>query len=818
MKVLKFGGSSVKSADRIKQVAAIIGDFVAKNENVYVVVSAFGGITDQLIDTAKVAEAGDDSYKENLETVRTRHLETAKELLSGESYKLAKDYISQNLNNLNDILQGLFLIRETTPRMMDRISGLGEVLSSFVIYLFLKEKGLDVSHIDSRDFIVTDDTFGAAFVDFEKTDTNLQNVNPNKSAVCIQGGFIASTDKGIMSTLGRGGSDYTAAIMGAALNADEVEIWTDVDGVMTADPRKVKRAFSLNEMTYEEALEMSHFGAKVIHPPTIQPLLEKNIPIRIRNTFHPEFPGTFISNEVDDNQAVKGISSINDIALLNFQGSGLIGVSGMASRLFKVLSTNGINIILITQASSEHSISFAIKPEQSDLALKSIAQEFDVEIKSGIVDIPEIQKNLSVVALVGSQMKKTVGISGKLFKALGNNGINVFAIAQGSSELNISVVVATEDEAKAISVLHQAFFTSDIKTVNIFLVGVGLIGSTLIDQIQKQASYLREKMFLEIRLVAITNSRNMLFDIEGISFEDCIEKLNSDGEKADLTVYFDKMIEMNRANSILVDCTASPAPVAFYQNVLKNSIAIVTPNKIANSGSYEDYALLKSLSKKHNTSFLYETTVGAGLPIISTMEDLLRSGDQILEIEAVLSGSLSFIFNNFNEKNTFLEVVKQAQEKGFTEPDPRIDLSGTDVARKALILAREIGLKVEKSSIEIENILPQSCIDAPDVPSFMSELKKHNAYFTEKRQKAAKHEKVLRMLASISDKSISVSLKEVGPENPFYNLSGSDNMIVFKTNRYNDRPLVVKGPGAGAAVTAAGVFAEIIGIGNQLVN
>ncbi len=415
-------------------------------------------------------------------------------------------------------------------------------------------------------------------------------------------------------------------------------------------------------------------------------------------------------------------------------------------------------------------------------------------------------------------MKKTTGISGRLFQALGKNGINVFAIAQGSSELNISVVVSKDDEAKAISVLHQAFFTSDTKTVNLFFVGIGLIGSTLLEQIEQQSAYLKDKMSLELRMVALSNSRKMMFDADGMNYNNCIDHLNENGEVANLPAFFERMIEMNLANSILVDCTASAKPVEYYEEVLKNSISIVTPNKIANSGSYADYEKLDYLSKKHNASFLYETTVGAGLPVISTLKDLLKSGDQIIEIEAVLSGSLSFIFNNFNDQVNFVDVVKATQEKGYTEPDPRIDLSGTDVARKALILGREIGLKVEKSFIDIENILPQSCIDAVSVDDFMEELAKHNDYFTEKCKTATKNGKVLRMLASISSQSISVGLKEVGPESPFYNLSGSDNMIVFKTNRYKERPLVVKGPGAGAAVTSAGVFAEIIGIGNQLVN
>jgi len=630
------------------------------------------------------------------------------------------------------------------------------------------------------------------------------------------GGFIASNQEGVTTTLGRGGSDYTAAIVAAGIEAEELEIWTDVDGVMTADPRKVKRAFTLKTMTYEEALEMSHFGAKVIHPPTIQPVLEKNIPIRIRNTFNPEFKGTLIADDTEDNQTVKGIASISDVVLVNMQGSGMIGVAGIAGRIFNSLAKSKVNIILITQASSEHSITFAVKPEDAQNAKKAVDEAFEYEIKTGLLEEIELQYDFSIVAVIGSKMKHTTGLAGRLFKALGNNGVNIFAIAQGSSELNISVVVEKSDETKSISALHQAFFDTDLKTINVYLVGYGLIGKTLLEQMKSQQAYLLERYSLEMRLVGVTNTRKMHFENRGMDIWEAENLLDQSDMEADLRVFIENMKVYNLPNSILIDCTASAVPINFYREILESSISIVTPNKIANSGSYQDYLDYQHLAEKHDAHFLYETNVGAGLPIISTIKDLLKSGDEIYKIEAVLSGSLSFIFNTYSADNSFYEVVQAAKEKGFTEPDPRDDLSGKDVARKALILAREIGVGLEMKDIAIENILPASSIEAVEVEAFMETLKAEDAFFVAKRDAALAEGKRLRFLASITKDATKVELKAVDSSHPFYDLSGSDNMVVLYSQRYKERPLVIKGPGAGASVTAAGVFAEIIRIGTQL--
>ncbi len=585
---------------------------------------------------------------------------------------------------------------------------------------------------------------------------------------------------------------------------------------MTADPRKVKKAFTLNALSYEEAMELSHFGAKVIYPPTIQPVYQRNIPIFIKNTGNPEFKGTIIHNDSEDEQIVKGISSISDIALLRVQGTGLIGVAGISGRLFSALADNHISVILITQASSEHSICFAVKPEQSEKAKKVLEQAFSFEIKSGNIDEIVVENGLSIVAVVGAAMNKTTGISGRLFNALGKNGINIVAIAQGSSELNISVVVEKKNEIKALNALHDAMFLSNLRTLHLYMIGTGLIGKTLIQQLQDQGPILKETNALDVQINALSNSRQMILSEEGINPSEAIEALEKEGTKANLKTLVDFAIEQNYPNSIVVDNTASEAPIIYYKEILANSISIVTPNKIAKTTRTAEHEVLLKTAAKSGARFLYETNVGAGLPIISTLKDLLQSGDEIIKIEAVLSGSLSFIFNNFSTDQKFSDVVKLAKEKGYTEPDPRDDLSGKDVARKALILSREIGQKIELEDIEIQNILPKPCIDAGSVDAFFKELEKQNDHFSSLIKSAEEEGKVLRFVSTITPDKVKVELIMADAENPFYALSGSDNMIVFTTKRYADRPLVIKGPGAGAEVTAAGVFAEIISIGNYL--
>jgi len=814
MKILKFGGTSVANAERIGRVKDIVLNTLTSTDRVVVVVSALGGLTDTLIETAKMAEAGNEAFREKADDIYYRHRQVAEALFASQEIGKVRTFLKDQKQDLENLLHGIFLIKELSPRVLDCVMGYGEMMSSFIVAQYIAKFFADVEFIDSRQVIKTDSEFGSARVDFETTDANLLQTIDKPQGIYVMGGFIASNDRDVTTTLGRGGSDYTAAIVGAALEAEEIEIWTDVDGVMTADPRKVKKAFSLSEMTYEEAMEMSHFGAKVIHPPTVQPALDKEIPLRIRNTFNPDFSGTLITSAIPrDNYPVKGITSISDITLVTVQGSGLIGVTGIAGRLFTALAREKVNIILITQASSEHSISFAVRPTDARKAKKAIEKEFSFEIRAHQMDEIAIEDQLCVVAVIGSNMKNAVGVAGQMFSALGRNGVNIRAIAQGSSELNISTVAGKMHESKALNALHDAFFLSGTRSLNLFVVGTGLIATTLLAQIKRQQRYLRDKQQIDVRVVAATNSHQMLIDENGIDLNKWREQINTKGEKAELRDFVNTMIEMNLPNSIFVDCTAHETPVAYYEQVLSNSISIVTPNKLANSGSYDSYQRLHEVAHRHRAKFLYETNVGAGLPLISTLRDLLQSGDEVQQIEAVLSGSLSFIFNSFAENTRFSDIVREAQRRGFTEPDPRIDLSGTDVARKVLILSRQIGQPIELSDISIQNILPEACQKAKSIEEFFRALEANDDYFAQLRDAAKQKNGVLRFLAVIEKNKTTVSLQTVDAQNPFYSLSGSDNMIVFHTARYNERPLVVKGPGAGAEVTAAGVFAEIISVG-----
>lgn len=811
MIIIKFGGTSVASAQRIEGLVPIVNGLKKKHKKIGVVVSAFGGVTDELIKMSRLAAKQDDDYISVFREIRERHVKTVRELGLHKNREV-HDFLESTFNELHDILHGVYLVRELSSRTLDFLSGHGEVLSANIIAHYFKSQKMGAAFLDARTVIKTDENFGSAKVDFSATNRNIREHFKKSKSIEVITGFVSSTNKNEMTTLGRGGSDYTAAIFGAALDAAEIQIWTDVDGVMTADPRKVKKAFSISAMTYEEAMEMSHFGAKVIHPPTIQPALDKKIPLVIKNTFKPKHPGTYISTQSSSPEfLIKGISSIDNISLLTMQGSGMVGVAGISARLFNSLSQAKVNVIMITQGSSEHTISFAVKPEDSLKAQQAIEDSFHLEIRARLIHKVRVEKDLSIVAVIGENMRNTPGVSGRLFQALGKNGISVVATAQGSSELNISTVIHRHDLDKALNSLHQAFFLSDVKTLSVFIVGTGLIGKTLMNQISKHRDYLKSSRSLEISIAGISNSRKMIFDVDGISSKRYAENIEK-GETADMVQFVQAMINMNLPQSIFVDCTSSDMVVKHYAEIMENSISIVTPNKLANSDTYKNYLNLRKIAAKRNVRFLYETNVGAGLPVINTLTDLLNSGDEIRRIEAVLSGTLSFIFNNFNEGTAFSDIVKQAQEKGYTEPDPRIDLSGKDVARKLLILARETGMKIEMKDIQIDSILPLSCLKASSVPAFFVELKKNNHLFEARRAKAAKSNKVLRFIASLDNGKAKISLQEVDSSHPFYNLSGSDNIISFTTERYSDRPLVVKGPGAGAEVTAAGVFAEIISI------
>jgi aspartokinase/homoserine dehydrogenase 1 len=814
MKVLKFGGSSVADAQRIRQVANIIGDRFRGKDNMVVVVSALGGVTDLLQTMARQAAEGNQDYEEAFTTFRSRHQEVADALDADQEYIRQLD---QNHEVLRNLLYGIFLVRECSPRTLDYVLSFGERNSAFLISHFLSAKGLSANYLDARKLVKTNANFGNARVDTSTTYENIRQYIQAHPGLHIVTGFIGSSTGGLTTTLGRGGSDYTASLFGAGLQAEAVEIWTDVNGVLTADPRKVEDAFTIPDLTYAEAMEMAHFGAKVIYPPTMLPAMEFDIPIYIKNTFQPDFAGTLISNERSTNdRSVQGISSIDQLSLLTLSGSGLFGVPGTAGRLFHALAAEKINVILITQGSSEHSISFAVKPEDTKSAKAAAESAFEKELSAGQVDPIRVEANLATVAIIGENMRYRPGIAGRMFDSLGKNGINAIAIAQGSSERNISVVIDRENESKALNALHERFFLSDHKELHVFMVGVGLIGSTLIRQIEQQAKFLREARKVEVRLVGVANSRKMLFSRKGIPLDSWQEQLAQEGEEMTMPSFLERMQAMNLSNSIFVDNTASAEVPGFYDQILESSISISTPNKIATSSSLDQYQRLKSVAKKRGVPFLYETNVGAGLPVLTTIQDLLNSGDRIIRIEGVLSGSLSYIFNAFGSKHSFSEVVLAAKAKGLTEPDPREDLSGQDVKRKLVILGREAGMALEPEDIQIKTLLPDSLPKDGPLDQFLEGLPKADDHFSYLQKEGEARDQRLRVIGSVADGAGKIELQFVSADSPFYGLSGSDNMIVFTTERYKERPLVVRGPGAGAEVTAAGVFAEVLRIGSFL--
>lgn len=814
-RILKFGGSSIGTPERIKSVIEIIRKAYANSPHIAVVVSAFGGVTDQLIALGKIVAHGKDDYQNVLAEVTERHKISANTLIPQERLPDVLKALDQTLSELCNVLEGISLIKELSPKTLDLLMSFGERLSAFIITEAILPYNPQARFLDARELIKTDRIFGGARVDFKETNKNIsEHFYDFPGMLPIITGFIGSSKENETITLGRGGSDYTAAIVGAALNVNVIEIWTDVNGVMTADPRKEPYAFSIPEMSYKEAMEMSYFGAKVIHPPTIIPALEKNIPLLIKNSFNPKAPGTLIGTASSKSESlICGISSIDNAVLLCLQGSGMVGVCGIAKRLFGALAEKGINIILISQGSSEHSICVAVSPSFADLAKEAIEREFALEMQAHIIDEVTIERNLSVIAVVGENMCRTTGIAGKLFGALGKNGVNVIAITQGSSELNITVVVKKEDEVKAIRVVHEAFFLSPRKTLHVFLVGVGLIGRTLLQQMESHARILRDEYALDIRVIGLANSRAMAFNQQGIRLEEWSAVLDRASEKMDIEAFIERMLHLNLINTVFVDCTSSQAVSDAYETILNASISIVTPNKKANSGRYENYKKLKGMATKNGAKFLYGSNVGAGLPIISTINELVRSGDKILKVEAILSGTLSYLFNSFTEEKVFSEVVQEAQNKGYTEPDPREDLNGIDVARKLLILARESNNPLEMDDIVVQRILPEDCFNASSVDDFYVILKSHDEQLAAKRREVQREGKVLRYIAKFEKGQGSVSLQAVGPEHPFYHLSGSDNIIAITSEFYRENPLVIKGQGAGAEVTAGKVFADIIRLG-----
>jgi aspartokinase/homoserine dehydrogenase 1 len=819
MLVMKFGGSSVGSAEKIKNVIKIVRSRKEEYGKVVVVCSAFGGITDQLIKAGHLAEEGNLTYKDVLQAIKSRHLEIAHEVITVADKQAVIEEVEEGLQAVDNLLQGVFLLGDLPDKSHALLSSYGERISCFIISAAMRSEGLSSMYVNASQLVRTDSNFLSAKVDFETTNRQITRFMETLNAVPIVTGFIGIDAKGHITTLGRGGSDYTAAIFGAALKAELIEIWTDVDGVLTADPRRVEQAFTVPQLSYREAMELSHFGAKVIYPPTILPALVKKIPLAIRNTFKPEHPGTLITEKSTKSEnLIKGISSISEIALMRLEGSGMFGVVGTAARLFTALSRMSVNIIFLTQGSSEHSICFGVAPGDAATAQDAVMQEFKYEMQNKFLQPLVCEMRNSVIAVVGENMMNVPGISARLFKALGKNGINVKAIAQGSSELNITAVIDKNDEAKALNALHEIFFRSDLHSINLFIIGpTGLIGSTLIKQILKQKESLKQQMAMEINVTGMINSRKMLIHSNGIDLENWESELAESGSHAQLGKFMDDLIKLNFANTVVVDCSASKLVTEYYERLLLKSISIVTPNKIANTLSLDKYNNLRHLAKVNNSKFLYETNVGAGLPVINTLHSLLNSGDRILKIEAVLSGTLSFIFNNFHGDAKFSEVVINAKAQGYTEPDPRDDLSGLDVARKALILSREIGVDMELEDISVENLVPEA-LRTLDVKGFMERLSEADPVYEQMKKAAEADGKVLRYMAVIENAAVNIVLKPVDMSHPFYHLSGSDNMIVFTTERYKNNPLVVKGPGAGAEVTAAGVFAEIISFGNYMAN
>ncbi len=810
MQVLKFGGTSVANAENINKVAAIVKSAIG-NDRTMVVVSALGGVTDLLLRAAQLAATGEESYMEILSSIELQHMETVRELFPIAKQSSLLSLVKKSCNEIEDICNGIFLLGELTPRSTDRIASYGELLSAQLITAKFNAEGMTAVFKDARELIVTNSAFTNAEVDMSATNDKINEYFLSASAnLFVVPGFIAADKQANTTTLGRGGSDYTAALLAAGLHARVLEIWTDVSGMMTADPRLATNARIIPVISYQEAMELSHFGAKVIYPPTIQPVMNKGIPVWIRNTFSPGDPGTLIEATVKKNgNIIRGISSINNITLVSLEGSGMIGIPGFSKRLFEAMSNEKINVILITQSSSEHSITVGIEAASAERAKQAVDDAFANEIALQKVEPLKIETDLSIIAVVGENMKNHSGISGRMFGSLGKNGVNIRAIAQGSSEKNISAVISTRDVRKAINVLHEEFFETSYKQVNLFIMGTGNVGKKLFDQLRQQTPFLLQQMHLQVRIAGVSNSRKMLFDENGIDPANWNERLDG-GETANLQQFSTAIIDKNLRNSVFVDITASDEVATIYDSLLRKSVSVVACNKVAASSRYEEYKKLKDLAREFSSQFLFETNVGAGLPVIGTLNDLLRSGDRVRRIEAVLSGTLNFVFNNYDGSRKFADIVKQAQDEGYTEPDPRLDLSGTDVMRKIMILAREAGEKLEMNDIVNHSFMPESLMLIDSLGIFYSEMGKMEDHFLELYKKASAGGNKLKFVATYDNGKASVGLQHIDPKHDLYHLYGKDNIVLFYTDRYPEQPLVIKGAGAGAEVTASGVFADII--------
>ena len=810
MKVLKFGGTSVGSVASILSLQKIV-EKEAKHQPIIVVVSALGGITDQLITTSQLALKGDESWRNEFDSIVARHHKMIDAIITDPH---DRESLFNNVDSLFEQLQsiyyGVFLIHDLSHKTEDTIVSYGERLSSRIVATLIR----GAKWFDSRKFIKTEEKLGKRSLDSELTNKLVLDTFSDLPRISLVPGFIAQDrDSGDITNLGRGGSDYTASILAASLNAEVLEIWTDVDGFMTADPRVIKSAYTINELSYAEAMELCNFGAKVVYPPTIYPVCVKNIPIKVKNTFNPDGKGTIIKSHVENNQKpIKGLSSIKGTTVITVTGLSMVGVVGVNRRIFSSLANNGISVFLVSQAASENNTSIGVKDEDADNAVRVLNDEFRLEIEDGRMFPMHAESGLATVAIVGENMRRTPGISGKLFEVLGRSGISIIAIAQGASEMNISFVVKGTDLRKALNVLHDSLFLSEYKVLNLFICGVGTVGGMLIEQIKSQYEELKQNSNLKLKVVGIASSKNAIFNRDGLNLDNYREELKA-SEPSNPEHLRDVILQMNIFNSVFVDCTASQDVATLYQSLLENNISVIAANKIAASGKYEDYYHLKQTAIQRGVKFRFETNVGAGLPIIGTINDLRNSGDKILKIEAVLSGTLNFIFNEIGAETPFSETVKRAKEQGYSEPDPRIDLSGKDVVRKLVILTREAGYKVEQEDVEKHLFVPNDYFQG-SVEDFWKRLPELDANFEQRREKLAEEGKRWRFVATMDHGKTNVALKEVDSSHPFYNLEGSNNIVLLTTDRYKEYPMQIQGYGAGASVTAAGVFANIMSIAN----